>query len=314
MMTSRYLLASSLLFAGTLIACQDEPLSEGEQLASANGADHANGHASFKRGCATRDVSDLERGQIDEKLAGGKGRPGGGGGGGGGTVVTGGTIDVHAHIINAGTTRAQGDIPDSMVAAQINRLNAQYGQWGWQFRLVSTDRTTNATWYTVTPGGSAESSMKTALRQGGAADLNLYFANLGQGLLGWATFPSDYASKPNMDGVVILSESLPGGNAAPYNLGDTSTHEIGHWMGLYHTFQGGCTATNDSVSDTPAEKAASYGCPAPGSVDTCTSPKYPGADPVENYMDYTDDGCMFEFTAGQDARMDAAFGTYRYGK
>jgi hypothetical protein len=85
-------------------------------------------------------------------------------------------------------------------------------------------------------------------------------------------------------------------------------------MGLYHTFQGGCTATNDGVSDTAAEKGPTYGCPAPGSTDTCKGQKYPGADPVENFMDYTDDGCMFEFTTGQDARMDAAFSTYRYGK
>ena len=222
--------------------------------------------------------------------------------------IAGGVINVYFHVVNKGTGVSNGDITTQMINDQMTVLNNAYAGWGWSFNLVSTDRTTNATWFNGCYG-SSESAMKNALRKGTADDLNIYTCNPSNGILGYATFPSSYKSQPKLDGVVLLHSSLPGGSAAPYNEGDTATHEIGHWMGLYHTFQGGCQKTNDYVSDTAPERSAAYGCPA--GRDSCRG----GAlDPITNFMDYTDDSCMFEFTSGQDARMDSQFTTYRLNK
>ena len=292
-----------------LAACgsSDEDLTRGTESA---GVEHANGNSALVR-CGTKELSDTEKAAVEQQVAKHMeaARQGG-------TVtsaaVTGGVINVYFHVINQGTGTSNGDISAQMITDQMNVLNAAYAPWGWSFNLVSTDRTTNSSWYNTCDQASTESAMKNALRQGTADDLNFYTCNPGGGLLGWATFPSSYASNPKMDGVVFLHSSLPGGSAAPYNLGDTATHEVGHWMGLYHTFQGGCSKQGDQVSDTPAERSAAFGCPT--GRDTCTTSKYPGLDPIYNFMDYTDDACMDRFTAGQDARMDSMFSTYRYGK
>ena len=218
------------------------------------------------------------------------------------------TIDVYWHVINQGSTVANGNILDSMIADQMTVLNAAYSGTGFSFRLVSTTRTTNATWYTGCYG-SSEMPMKTALHQGTAEDLNIYSCRPGSGILGYAYFPSSYQGNPDRDGVVLLDQSLPGGTAEPYNEGDTATHEIGHWLGLYHTFQGGCNGNGDYVDDTPAERSAAFGCPL--GQDTCR--RDPGPDPVENFMDYTDDYCMWMFTDLQDVRMQNQWLVYRQG-
>ena len=228
--------------------------------------------------------------------------------------VTGGTINVYFHVIRRGTGTANGDVPDSQISQQISVLNGAFAGTGWTFNLVATTRTTNSTWYDGCASSTTETQIKNALRQGSADDLNIYSCNPSGGLLGWATFPSSYSSQPSKDGVVILYSSMPGGGADPYDEGDTATHEVGHWMGLYHTFQGGCaknaTTGGDQVADTPAERSPAYGCP--GGRDSCRH--IAGLDPIENFMDYSDDACMFKFTTGQDTRMDAQFTAYRFGK
>ncbi len=316
---ARLVLASTLFLFASAVAAQPSGTGAGGDpgrapgpdgpVFSFQGIDWVSQRAFIESGarCGTRDVDEEEQAEIETeaamRLSGRERRM---------PLVSGGTVNVYFHVIDKGTGIANGDIPDSMITGQIDVLNAAYAPWGWTFNLVSTDRTTNATWYTMTPGSTAERAAKTALRQGTAADLNIYSAGIGGGLLGWSTFPSDYPKNPSYDGVVVLYSSLPGGSAAPYNLGDTATHEIGHWMGLYHTFQGGCNGKGDYVSDTPAERSAAFGCPT--GRDTCTGRKSPGLDPIENFMDYTDDACMDRFTAGQDARMDSMFTAYRDGK
>ena len=234
-------------------------------------------------------------------------------------------VNVYFHVITKGTGAANGDVADKMLADQITILNEAYAgndekagfNTAYRFKLAGTDRTVNAQWYTAEPDTAAEAAMKAALRKGGASDLNLYISNPGGGLLGWATFPAWYSDDPKGDGVVILKDSLPGGAAAPYDLGDTATHEVGHWLGLYHTFQGGCVPPGDAVKDTPRSAEPNFGDPAPGSIDSCVTPDNEGGpetvrfDPVENFMDYTDDGCMNQFTKKQAIRMDRYWDKYR---
>ena len=156
------------------------------------------------------------------------------------------TVNVYFHVINNGAGAANGDLPQAWIDAQMAVLNLAFNpgppdsaqDTQIEFLLAGVTRTTNATWYAMIPGSRAEKAAKAALRQGTADDLNIYTANIGDGLLGWATFPSSYDKNPQYDGVVVLYSSLPGGSASPFNLGDTGTHEVGRWLGAYHTFQG----------------------------------------------------------------------------
>jgi hypothetical protein len=289
---SRRLVSKFAVVVGSVMAlsgCSDtEQQPAGEQQPTQQAAD--------ARGCATAELSDAEKAAVEQAIGGGKSAQARANG----SV----NVNVYWHVINNGTGLANGDLPQTHIDASLNVLNNAYKNTPFRFTLAGVDRTTNSQWYTCS-GGGCESKMKSTLRKGGAGDLNIYSNNMGRGLLGWATFPSSYASQPKMDGVVILYSSVPGGTAAPYNEGDTLTHEAGHWFGLYHTFQGGCTG-GDSVSDTAAEASAAYGCPS--GRDTCAGG---GADPITNFMDYTDDACMNTFSAGQADRMDALTIQYR---
>ncbi|KAH8077879.1 metalloprotease [Cristinia sonorae] len=220
-------------------------------------------------------------------------------------------IPVYFHVISKDTTVAGGNVPDSQIDEQIAVLNAGYEGSGLTFVLANTTRTVNARWFnSVAPDESLQTTMKRTLREGGPEALNVYTVGFasgsGSGLLGYATFPSDYESDPEDDGVVILFSSLPGGSTQNYDEGKTLTHEAGHWVGLYHTFQGGCRGVGDQVDDTPPESSPAQGCPV--GRDTCAGG---GLDPIENFMDYSYDSCMTKFSPGQIARLQAQLRTFR---
>ena len=175
-------------------------------------------------------------------------------------------------------------------------LNAAYAPTGWSFNLVG--RRPHDQRHLVHGGAGhapPSAARRHALRQGTADDLNIYTANPGGGLLGWATFPSARTTRsPKDDGVVILYSSLPGRLARrPTTWATRRTHEVGHWMGLYHTFQGGCTSNGRLASPTRrAEQSRRLRLPGrPQHLHAQA-----GIDPITNFMDYTDDACMNTFT------------------
>jgi hypothetical protein len=262
-------------------------------------------NAGNRERCRTRQPGDEEAQQIEQRLSQGHGR---------GKLSD--TIPVWVHVITRGPGFENGDLSDAMIRAQIKVLNDSFtgktggANVGLGLQLVGVTRTVDQTWFEqMVYDLNVELAAKNELRRGGPETLNLYTVDGGP-YLGWSYFPSiltsDYAI---LDGVAVDWRSLPGGSFDIYSEGDTATHETGHWLALYHTFDGGCTPKNDRVADTPAEFSAAFYCPI--GRDSCPQRPNPGLDPIFNFMDYTQDSCMFEFTQGQAERMRAAWAAFR---
>ena len=276
-------------------ACFDlHDVGAGARGGEARGADHRDVSAKEQRAIAMRTKEILAaKGSSPQEAA---------------STFAGASIPVYVHVML--DSKGNGDVTQSQIDQQIAVLNATYAgrestaaaQTGFSFTLAGVDKFRNSQWH----ADRQSTTYRAQTRQGGANALNIWLVDFRY--LGIATFPWDYSRNAAVDGIRVHYDSLPGGGIANYNLGETATHEVGHWLGLYHTFQGGCTELNDEVSDTPAQSSATNGCPI-GS-DTCS---LPGLDPIHNYMDYSYDSCYDRFSAGQTDRMAGMWTAYRGG-
>lgn len=225
------------------------------------------------------------------------------------------TLDLYYHVILAQGNDTTDFITDELLDRQTTILNDGFVPMGYQFNLVETTRTVNNSWfYNSTQNSQLETDLKTALRRGDKKTLNVYIIGLwDSSISAWSTLPLELAFNVPADGIMLHNSVLLGGSNAVWTLGKTLVHEAGHWVGLYHTFSGGCDDNFDYVDDTPLEAvpAASWdalgGCPE--GRDSC--PDAPGLDPIHNYMDYTSDECRTEFTAGQVAYAHGEMEEYR---
>ena len=230
------------------------------------------------------------------------------------------TIPVVVHVVY---NNAQQNISYNQILSQIQvlnedfrRLNADTTNTPAIFQTVAADAeiefclavqdpngnyTTGVT-RTATSVGSFSTGNRIKTTAQGGKDawptdkyLNIWVGNLGQSLLGYATFPG---GNPTFDGIVVNYRYFGryGSAQVPFHLGRTATHEVGHWLGLRHIWGDGGCGVDDNISDTPISDAANYNCPQ--NHTSCGS-----LDMVQNYMDYTDDGCMNIFTLGQKNKM-----------
>lgn len=324
-----------------VVSCQKTdftPASEPttEDLAGA-GVDATNrvGEA-VQRKCAAQDVlmrqiaADPERGRrldaleriIQERMAAMKGKPGGGGEGGG-TVQPIGPISipvvVHVVLPNASS------VTDNQINSQLAVLNADFQKKNAELNNSSVYLAGNSTAIvadcqitfaldmvvrknnTAVPTFGTNDAVKFSSQGGSDAvspttKLNMWVCDLNSGLLGYAQFPGGSSAT---DGVVVDYQAF--GTTASYSLysqfnkGRTATHEVGHWLNLRHIW-GDSRCGNDYVDDTPQHDGANYGCPATSDRSSCKGRT--SYDMWMNYMDYTDDRCMYMFTVKQKERMD----------
>lgn len=253
-------------------------------------------------------------------------------------------IPVVVHILHRNEAIGTGlNISDAQVQSQIDVLNEDFRRlnansvntpaafvgvatdYNFEFRLACQDPNGNATngitrtftnksgfTFSSTGNRANETAIGIKIASSGGQDpwptdryLNMWVGNFTDGTLGYATWPWDFATDPNFDGVVITTTAMgrTGNVTAPYNGGRTATHEIGHWLNLLHIW-GDANCGDDLVADTPTQQTANLGCPT---FPHRTCGNTTSGDMFMNYMDYSDDACMNVYSNGQRLRGRAIF-------
>ncbi|KAH6913024.1 pregnancy-associated plasma protein-A-domain-containing protein [Coprinopsis sp. MPI-PUGE-AT-0042] len=219
------------------------------------------------------------------------------------------TFDVVFHIVASNISYAGGWVPAEHIDRQMDLLRENYAGTGISWRHTQTLRVISPLWHERITADTTglRFDMQNFFREGGATTLNVYTLGFSRDTVnGFSSLPVNYRQDPRVDGVAIRYTTMPGG-IDPERAGGTLTHESGHWLGLRHTFEGGCDGEGDGVADTPAEAGPAFGCPT--GRDSC--PDQPGLDPINNFMDYTDETCRSEFTPGQVELMHAIIEAFR---
>ncbi len=237
-------------------------------------------------------------------------------------------IPVVVHVIHDGGTS---NISDAQIQSQIDVLNEDFrkmiGTLGYgdgvdteiEFCLAKKNpigKCTNGIVRINSSLSNHQTYQRSLLKDLSSWDnlryLNIYVVkniNNGSGTLGYSSFPG---GPDNEDGIVVRHDFFGKVGTALGSLGRTTTHEIGHWFGLYHTFNGGCgtdiCTDGDLVCDTPPAANPNFGCPT---INSCSIDSPDVIDQIQNYMDYSDDNCKSMFSDGQKQRMIATLTSFR---